>query len=92
MNNKELFERGYAHEIEENMCYLLQEYWDKIAEREFHNKYRQCPFNPVSFIKDFMKRDTYVNYEITDMLNRKESTSINLDTSNVVDGEYIELD
>lgn len=55
MTNEEVF-KEYGTEkwvIEENLCYLLQEYAEKLGASN--------PYNPVSFIKKWMKEDTFIN-------------------------------
>lgn len=82
MLNKEVFEQFGSEQwvIEENLCYLLQEYAEKLG--IVH------PYNPVTFVKNFMKEETYVDTKYAEM------SAVNTARKNVVadyvDGEYIE--
>ena len=61
MTNKEIFEQ-YGSEtwaIESNLCFLLQEYWDKT--NEVNRTHLDMPINPVGFAKEFMDKETYLN-------------------------------
>lgn len=81
MTNKELFARGNDWEIEQNLCFLLQEFWEKAS----GDKYSQPPVNPVAFVKKFLKEETIVNYEITDLAKMREieKTAIDADFKEV---------
>ena len=77
MLNKEVFEK-YGTEnwvIEENLCYLLQKYAEKLGVSN--------PYNPVTFVKDFMKEETYINTKYA------EISAINTAKKNIV-ADYIE--
>jgi len=65
MTNRELFERYNTKKwiIEQNLCFLLQEYWDKHCKDEFHSR---MPENPVSFVKKFMKEETICDIKCVD--------------------------
>ena len=49
MLNKEVFEQFGSEQwvIEENLCYLLQEYVEKLGVKN--------PISPVVFVKEFME-------------------------------------
>lgn len=84
MINKEVFEQFGSEQqvIEENLCYLLQEYAEKLG--IVH------PYNPVTFVKNFMKEETYVDTKYAEM------SAVDTARKNVVvdyiDGEYSEID
>ena len=73
MTNQEVLEQ-YSTEswvVEEVLCYLLQEYWENHGTRAIEqakNGYtsNQMPENPVSFVKKFMKEETYCNIEFAE--------------------------
>ena len=85
MTNKELFQTRADYEVEENLGYLLQIYWDKVKEKIPGNHYLQSPINPVSFVKEFLKEETYVNTDISDRLQNQNNDII------IIDGEYREI-
>lgn len=70
MTNSEVF-KEYGTErwiIEQNLCFLLQEYWEthgKKAVEQAKNGYitSGMPYNPVSFVKEFMKKETLCEVE-----------------------------
>ena len=61
MLNKEVFEKFGSENwvIEENLCYLLQEYAEKLGVSN--------PYNPAIFVKDFMQKETYINTKYAEM-------------------------
>jgi hypothetical protein len=82
MLNKEVFEK-YGTEnwvIEENLCYLLQKYAEKLGVPN--------PYNPVTFVKDFMKEETYVNTEYAEM-SAIDTAKKNI-VADYIEGEYKE--
>ena len=85
MTNQEIFEQ-YGTEkwiIEQNLCFLLQEYWEKHCKDEFHSN---CmPENPVSFVKKFMKEETICDVEWAE---KSKMDTLNKKT---VDVDFIEL-
>lgn len=65
MKNSEVFEQYNTERwvIEQNLCFLLQTYWEihgKKAIEDAKNGYitSGMPYNPVSFVKEFMKDET----------------------------------
>ena len=84
MINKEVFEQFGSEQlvIEENLCYLLREYADKLD--IVH------PYNPVTFVKNFMKEETYVDTKYAEM--RAVDTARENVVADYVDGEYTEID
>ena len=86
MTNAEVFEKYHTEKwvTEENLCFLLQEYWEKIREKNADLP-AKMPINPVTFVKQFMKSETLVSAEWAD-------TSLN-DTArsnpeNIIDVEF----
>jgi len=61
---------------------LLQEYTEKLC--IVH------PYSPVTFVKNFMKEETYVNTKYTEM--SAVDTARESVVTDYVDGEYIEID
>lgn len=68
MTNSEIFKQYNTETgvIEQNLCFLLQEYWEehgKKAVEQAKNGYitSGMPYNPVSFVKEFMKNETLCN-------------------------------
>lgn len=71
MQNSDFFE-NYGSEkwaVEQNLCYLLQEYWDAVRKKtvEGKNLPAQMPLNPVSFVKQFMKEESLVEVKYAEM-------------------------
>lgn len=63
MTNKEVF-INYSSEqwvLEQNLCFMLQDYWDKIKEKCGDKLPSQMPMNPITFVKAFMKEETIVD-------------------------------
>lgn len=63
MTNKEVF-INYSSEqwvLEQNLYFMLQDYWDKIKEKCGDKFPSQMPINPVTFVKAFMKEETIVD-------------------------------
>lgn len=80
MTNKELFQINEPWATEQNLCFLLQIYWDKINEKD-NKRYQSMPINPVSFAKEFLKDETLVDTNIVE-LSKMESLQ-----DNCIDGE-----
>lgn len=62
MTNKEVFEQ-YGSEswvIEENLCYLLQEYKELVENGKWRN------VNLVGFVKQFMKEESLASIEFAE--------------------------
>lgn len=70
MTNAEIFKQ-YGTErwvIEQNLCFLLQTYWEEYGKKAIEqakNGYiiHDMPYNTVSFVKQFMKDETYCEVE-----------------------------
>ena len=77
MLNREVFEKFGTENwvIEENLCYLLQKYAEKLGVSN--------PYNPVTFVKNFMKEETYVNTTYAEM------SAIDTAKKNIVAGGFI---
>lgn len=92
MTNQEVF-KEYGSEkwvMEQNLCFLLQEYWEthgKKAIEDAKNGYitNSMPYNPVSFVKKFMKEETYCD------LKHAEKSKMKTLESNVIDVDFTEL-
>ena len=85
MTNQEVFEEYNTEKwvIEQNLCFLLQEYWDKHCKDKFESR---LPENPVSFVKKFMKEETLCEVEYA------EKSKINtIESREIVDIDYTEL-
>lgn len=68
MTNKEVF-INYSSEqwvLEENLCFMLPDYWDKIKEKCGDKLPSQMPLNPVTFVKAFMKEETIVDVPLAE--------------------------
>ncbi len=70
MTNSEVFEQYNTEKwvIEQNLCFLLQEYWEKYGKKaveQAKNGYvtSGMPCNSVSFVKEFMKEETICDVE-----------------------------
>jgi len=64
MLNKDVF-KEYGSEqwvIEQNLYFLLQGYWEQLNQKGYI-KESQMPINPVGFIKQFMKEETFCDLE-----------------------------
>ena len=93
MTNLELFEQYNTEKwvIEQNLCFLLQKYWDeygKAAIEQAKNGYATSgmPYNPVSFVKTFMKEET-----LCDVKYAEKSKLSTVKNSIVGDADFIEL-
>lgn len=93
MTNQELFEQYNTEKwvIEQNLCFLLQAYWEehgKKAIEQAKNGYvtSDMPYNPVSFVKEFMKSETLcaVGYA-------EKSKMANVENNIVEDADFTEL-
>lgn len=92
MQNKEFFE-NYGTEkwaVEQNLCFLLQEYWEAVRERTGVGRTLEAnmPLNPVSFVKEFMKEETLVDIKYAEMSKMDTMEKKNV---GVVDADYREL-
>lgn len=82
MVNSEVFKQFGSEQwvIEQNLCFMLQEYWDELYEKGAV-KESQMPINPVSFVKNFMKEESYVEAEYAEQskMNTLEKNVIDID-------------
>lgn len=93
MTNSEVFKQYNTEQwvIEQNLCFLLQEYWEKYGKKAIEqakNGYvtSGMPCNPVSFVKQFMKDETLCDVEFA------EKSKISTLENNIVgDTDFIEL-
>lgn len=87
MTNTEAFER-YSSEkwvLEENLCFMLQDFWDKVREKSDVQLPNKMPINPVTFIKGFLKGDTLVDVKLAEK-SKMENTSKSPET--IIDVEF----
>lgn len=65
MQNQKVFEEYNTEKwvIEQNLCFMLHEYWDKYCKDRFHS---EMPHNPVSFVKDFLKEESFCDIEFAE--------------------------
>lgn len=74
-----------SHATEENLCYMLQEYWEQAMEKMSHitgvTKYTSMPINPVGFVKGFLKEDTLVETKYYEVAKQRtlEKDAIDVD-------------
>ena len=87
MTNQELFEQYNTEKwvIEQNLCFFLQEYWDKHCKNEFHSG---MPENPVSFVKRFMKEETICDIEYAE---KSKINTLESNETEIIDVDYMEL-
>ena len=93
MKNSEVFKQYGTEQwvIEQNLCFLLQEYWEKHGKKAIEqakNGYvtSGMPCNSVSFVKEFMKEET-----ICDVEYAEKSKIFNLENNTVGDADFTEL-
>lgn len=95
MTNQELFEQYNTEKwvIEQNLCFMLQEYWEKYGKtviEQAKNGYTtsDMPYNPVSFVKTFMKEETECDIEYAEKskMNTLENNEVE-----TIDVDYMEL-
>lgn len=93
MTNSEIFKQYNTEEwvIEQNLCFLLQTYWEehgKKAIEQAKNGYTtsSMPYNPVSFVKKFMKDET-----LCDVKYAEQSKISTIKNDVVIDADFIEL-
>lgn len=74
MTNREFFER-YSTEkwaLEQNLCFLIQSYIEQI-EKKTGQSYLAQHYNPVTFVKEFMREETIADVEMAEKsLNDKK--------------------
>ena len=92
MTNQEIFEQYNTEKwvIEQNLCFTLQEYWEKYGKKAIEqakNGYTSSniPYNPISFIKTFMKEETLCEVKYA------EKSKMETLANNIVDADFIEL-
>ena len=86
MKNADIFAE-YGSEkwvIEQNLCFLLQEYWQEIYDKGYV-KEAHMPINPVGFTKEFMKEDTLCDIECAEKskMQTLEKNVIDIDPSQI---------
>lgn len=93
MTNQELFEEYNSEKwvIEQNLCFMLQAYWEehgKKAIEQAKNGYvtTGMPYNPVSFVKKFMKEETLCAVEYAE-----KSKMNTVENNTVIDADFAEL-
>ena len=93
MTNAEVF-KEYGTEkwvIEQNLCFMLQAYWEehgKKALEDARNGYitSAMPYNPVSFVKEFMRDETLCAVEYAE-----KSKIATVENSIIIDTDFTEL-
>lgn len=93
MTNSEVFKEFNTEKwvIEQNLYFLLQTYWEKHGKKaveDAKNGYitSGMPYNPVSFVKEFMKDETLCAVEYA------EKSKISTVENNIIgDIDFIEL-
>lgn len=93
MTNSEIFKQYNTEEwvIEQNLCFLLQTYWEEYGKKAIEqakNGYTtsSMPYNPVSFVKKFMKDET-----LCDVKYAEQSKISTIKNDVVIDADFIEL-
>ena len=93
MTNQEVFEQYNTEKwvIEQNLYFLLQSYWEehgKKAIEQAKNGYvtSNMPYNPVSFVKEFMKEET-----LCDVKYAEKSKMATIKHGIIVDAEFREI-
>lgn len=93
MTNLEVFEQYNTEKwvIEQNLCFLLQEYWETHGKKAIESAKRgyitnDMPYNPVSFVKEFMKNETLCNVGYAE-----KSKIYTVENSTIEDVDFIEL-
>lgn len=94
MLNSEVFEQFGTEKwvVEQNLCYLLQIYWEKYGTEACEQASRgykvgrTMPYNPISFVKEFMKEETLCNIEYAE-----KSKMNTVEKSVVIDVEATEV-
>lgn len=54
--------------LEQTLCFMLEIYWDDYCKDKYGSK---LPENPVSFVKRFMKEETYCEVEFAEKSKMK---------------------
>ena len=92
MTNQEIFEQYNTEKwvIEQNLCFLLQKYWEehgKKAIEQAKDGYitRSMPYNPISFVKEFMREETLCEVEYA------EKSKMETLANNIIDADFTEL-
>lgn len=86
MVNSEIFKQFGSEQwvIEQNLSFMLQEYWNEL-QKKGTVKESQLPINPVSFVKEFMKQESYVETEYA------EQSKMNTLEKNVIDADNYKI-
>ena len=93
MKNADVF-KNYGTEqwvIEQNLCFMLQTYWEEHGKRAIEqakNGYitSEMPYNPVTFVKKFMKEETICEVEYAE-----KSKMDTVENNTVIDADFTEL-
>jgi hypothetical protein len=87
MTNQELFEQYNTEKwvIEQNLCFLLQLYWDRHCQDAFHSG---MPENPVTFVKKFMKEETICDVEYAE---KSKMSTLESREVGIIGGGYTEV-
>lgn len=89
MTNAEVFDKFHTEKwvIEQNICFLLQEYWEEVSKKSNGKLPSQMPLNPVTFTKAFMKRETIVD---TGWAEKAVIDRIQSHPENIIDADFTE--
>jgi hypothetical protein len=87
MKNQEIFEQYNTEQwvIEENLCHMIRDYWEKCKEKGYLKDCSHPPINTVGFVKNFMKEESYVEAEYA------EKSKMETLENNVIDADFKEL-
>lgn len=92
MTNAEVFDKFHTEKwvLEQNLCFMLQDYWDKIREKTGIGEKlpSQMPINPVTFVKAFMKEETIVNVPWAE---KSKMDNIMKHPENIIEAEFTEI-
>ena len=93
MLNSEVFKQYHTEQwvIEQNLCFLLQAYWEehgKKAIEQAKNGYTisTMPYNPIRFIKKFMKEET-----LCDVAYAEQSKMTSVESNVIEDADFTEF-
>lgn len=63
--------------IEQTLCFMLQEYAEKLGVKN--------PYNPVTFVKEFMKQETYADIALAEKSKMDTvASSVVADASSII--------
>jgi hypothetical protein len=92
MTNAEVFDKFHTEKwvLEQNLCFMLQDYWDKIREKTGIGEKlpSQMPINPVTFVKAFMKEETIMNVPWAE---KSKMDNIMKHPENIIEAEFTEI-